>query len=52
MNVNQVHVDVRVPTSRRTALEFCKAEQQEMQDCLRKFGGKTTGELEGLTANE
>ena len=50
--VNQVHVDVRVPTSRRTALEFCKAEQQEMQDCLRKFGGKTTGELEGLTANE
>ena len=45
--VNQVHVDVRSPASRRSPLEFCKAEQMEMQTCLRKFGGKTVIELEG-----
>lgn len=54
--VNEIHVDKGTPANRKTVMDMCmgqgeehkglRAEQAQMQVCLRKFGAKTIVELE------
>jgi hypothetical protein len=60
--VNEVHVDKRTPTCRKTPLDFCmgkgeehkggRGEQLQMQACLKKFGAKTFEEMEKWPGQE